>query len=915
MSTIIFRDYNPDNPWQVTGETKTITNNFIVLDYAPLNGSLTISGFTPTSDKSSIGLSEFYIDYGVSSAYKAADQKVYFNSAKNGITVTCTYQGVSQTLFAVYLNSLFAHTNDPTMHTPSPASTGFLKTSTGSAPVWANIKWSDIQEKPNFADASWKAPVATPASLPLTGNTIGDLRLVINDGDADGAIYSCIATTGLLAAQWEKISDVNFATPAWSAITGKPSTLTGYGITDALASGSASSTPTANKLLYLNSSAQFSGSVLTDSTVTDSKIGNRTVSQSLAAPASTGTITNILSWIAGRIKAITGSSNWYDEPPTNLTVLKAHADATSDIHGAVTANTPSTIVMRNDIGQIFANGVCLNTTAAQLEMGSTTASSSPYIDFHSSGSTNDYDARIMATGGTSGASGRGSMFMYSPKVYVTSSAQPTTFCVNADEGYASYIIYSKGNLFRWRSGADSATESGSSVGSDYYLSRYNDAGTFVGAPFSIKRDTGKIYVGDSTGATPIQLQISDSAHATSRRAGLGLGSSWSITQDSAGNGTMDFSINSVANSQNVFKISADATTATLYNSRASNMQLVLSTATGQFGYIGFSTNNVRRWDIGSNSDPESGGNLGSNYYMSRFSDGGNYLGSPFGINRATGQITLGDSTLPYAEQLYLKESAHATSKRTAIRFGTNWLMSQDTSGNGTKNFGLYNVTSGTLPFSISADGTNVSLQNTLSSSDMVLSIDSNVAKSSALSLKKGGAARWSFCCDSTTESGANVGSNLYLTAATDAGAYLRTSLYIYRTGKIQFNSGTEDFLINSSKALTDARLPRTLTIPGGVDYASGRLYLPDGGTLASIKIQTHGNTGANVTPSASTTILINKVVGTTHTTIATISAITTATTTYDVSPDVAIEAGAFVYAKFSGSNNGVDVASVVLILA
>ncbi|MCU6797993.1 hypothetical protein OB236_38300 [Paenibacillus sp. WQ 127069] len=45
----------------------------------------------------------------------------------------------------------------------------------------AVVHWDNLSNKPNFADARWKAPVATFANLPLTGNTDGDVRLVLGD--------------------------------------------------------------------------------------------------------------------------------------------------------------------------------------------------------------------------------------------------------------------------------------------------------------------------------------------------------------------------------------------------------------------------------------------------------------------------------------------------------------------------------------------------------------------------------------------------------------------------------------------------------------------------------------------------------------------------------------------------------------
>jgi hypothetical protein len=61
---------------------------------------------------------------------------------------------------------------------------------------------------------NWKAPVATPADLPLVGNSLNDARIVANDGDGKRALYVCIATVGTLPQQWLKISD-----PDWGLTT------------------------------------------------------------------------------------------------------------------------------------------------------------------------------------------------------------------------------------------------------------------------------------------------------------------------------------------------------------------------------------------------------------------------------------------------------------------------------------------------------------------------------------------------------------------------------------------------------------------------------------------------------------------------------------------------------------------------
>ena len=63
----------------------------------------------------------------------------------------------------------------------------------------------------------WKDPVATKATLPLTGNVVNDARIVEDDGDAKQAMYACKATTGDVDAQWVKIADVD-----WGDFLGYP---------------------------------------------------------------------------------------------------------------------------------------------------------------------------------------------------------------------------------------------------------------------------------------------------------------------------------------------------------------------------------------------------------------------------------------------------------------------------------------------------------------------------------------------------------------------------------------------------------------------------------------------------------------------------------------------------------------------
>ena len=61
--------------------------------------------------------------------------------------------------------------------------------------------------------------------------------------------------------------------------------------------------------------------------------GARTLNQAQAPSGNAGSLRQILSWLANRIRAITGMTNWYDAPPTTLTAAKSHIDAAAPHSG------------------------------------------------------------------------------------------------------------------------------------------------------------------------------------------------------------------------------------------------------------------------------------------------------------------------------------------------------------------------------------------------------------------------------------------------------------------------------------------------------------------------------------------------------------------------------------------------------
>ena len=79
-----------------------------------------------------------------------------------------------------------------------------------------------------------------------------------------------------------------------------------------------------------------------DGSVTDAKIGTRTIDQSQTPSGHGGTLTQLLSRLANRIRAITGKSDWYADPDVTLAATKQHIDANTGVHGVGSAYVAKT---------------------------------------------------------------------------------------------------------------------------------------------------------------------------------------------------------------------------------------------------------------------------------------------------------------------------------------------------------------------------------------------------------------------------------------------------------------------------------------------------------------------------------------------------------------------------------------------
>ena len=100
----------------------------------------------------------------------------------------------------------------------------------GVAQSAAAIDWTNVLNKPYFADPHWKGMKTSVSALPTTGNAIGDIYLVADGGEGQGALYRCIATSGTIAEQFVNDGAVNWSGADWANVLNKPNTIEEYKI-------------------------------------------------------------------------------------------------------------------------------------------------------------------------------------------------------------------------------------------------------------------------------------------------------------------------------------------------------------------------------------------------------------------------------------------------------------------------------------------------------------------------------------------------------------------------------------------------------------------------------------------------------------------------------------------------------------
>jgi len=221
----------------------------------------------------------------------------------------------------------------------------------------------------------------------------------------------------------------------------------------------------------------------------------------------------------------------------------------------------------------------------------------------------DGSAEIAATG--FGTFTRGRLLIDAGQTFFRNTGGSPNVALDKVAGQNNFLSGTQAGLTRWAFNlGDSAAESGSNVGSDFNLSRFNDAGVSQGAVLTIVRSTGAWFVPgpiNVTGAVSAGTLVGNVVQVNSSG-----GANWAV--------------------------------------------VTLNAATGG-GTLEGRRNGVARWAITiPDATAESGGNVGSDFAILRYDNAGAYLGTPIYIQRSSGVVSFASAIVNGPSDRRLKEN-------------------------------------------------------------------------------------------------------------------------------------------------------------------------------------------------------------------------------------------------------------------
>ncbi|KQQ60169.1 hypothetical protein ASF84_05535 [Pseudomonas sp. Leaf127] len=207
------------------------------------------------------------------------------------------------------------------------------------------------------------------------------------------------------------------------------------------------------------------------SPVVDPSVANTFIGQQVdpTIPNLSGTIAELTSFrvtapvISGSTPQVTLLNGFYATAASSAQIGEYRA-----FRGAVNA------VSGVNRWNAYMEGTAPNHMSGDLRIGTTTAVGSEKVTVAGS---------VVISGG--------SLAVNDGNFSVVRATGSPVMIMDAPAGNQKYSSLRSGNLERWRFGCSGAAESGSNVGTDFVISRYDDAGAGISTPFSITRSTGQ----------------------------------------------------------------------------------------------------------------------------------------------------------------------------------------------------------------------------------------------------------------------------------------------------------------------------------------------------------------------------------------------------------------------------------------